>query len=179
MSATAEAVRDVAVPRSTFAHLRRELEQEVGPLPAIHALHAAGFAVGAAAATGFAEGVSEVGSLPEDLFWARVTSFFVRRGWGTLTHRLAGHGVGVLASEDWAEATGTETSDQASCSFSTGFLGGLLTELAGGPIAVLEVSCRGRGDDACRFAFGSEGAVHDLYGRLLEDTDLEKALANL
>lgn len=179
MSATAEAVRDVAVPRSTFAHLRRELEQEVGALPAIHALQAAGFAVGTAATVGFAEGTTEVGSLPEDVFWTRVTAFFVRRGWGTLVHRSGGRGIGVLTSQDWAEAREEERSDQASCSFSTGFLGGLLTELAGGPIAVLEVSCRGRGDDACRFAFGSEGAIHELYGRLLEGAGLDEALADL
>jgi hypothetical protein len=173
-----EALREVAVPRSTFSHLRRELGREVGPLPAIHALHTAGFTVGTAAAAAFADGLSDVDSLPEDEFWTRMTAFFLRRGWGTLTHRAAGEALGLLTSADWAEASEDEQSDEASCSFSTGFLGGLLTEMAGGPIAVLEVSCRGRGDDACRFAFGSESAIHKLYGRLLDGADLERALTD-
>ncbi|NIX42216.1 MAG: hypothetical protein GWN06_24335, partial [Gemmatimonadetes bacterium] len=54
-----------------------------------------------------------------------------------------------------------------------------LTELAGGPIAVLEVSCRARGDDCCDFAFGSETAIHGLYGRLLQGENLQAALAAL
>lgn len=179
MSATIDGVRDIAVPGSMFATLRRELEREVGALPAIHALHSAGYAVGAAAAAGFREGASDIGSLPEDVFWARMTGFFARRGWGNLTHRDAGEAVGLLVSRDWAEVIEESRDDEATCSFSTGFLGGLLTELAGGPIAVLEVSCRGRGDEACTFAFGSEDAVHDLYGRLLDGSDLERALEGL
>jgi hypothetical protein len=67
----------------------------------------------------------------------------------------------------------------ASCCFSTGFLSGLLSELAGGPVAVLEIGCRTRGADACRFAFGSEQVIHDLYGRLLDGADFDGALAAL
>lgn len=176
MSATLETVRDIAVPGSMFATLRRQLERDVGALPTIHALHSAGYAVGAAAAAGFREGMSDIGALPEEVFWARMTEFFARRGWGSLTHRDTGEAVGLLVSTDWAEVIEESRDDDASCSFSTGFLGGLLTELAGGPIAVLEVSCRGRGDGACTFAFGSEDTIHDLYGRLLEGSDLERAL---
>ena len=54
-------------------------------------------------------------------------------------------------SSDWVEAE-EERGEDASCSFSAGYLSGLLTELAGGPIAVLEVACRARGDDTCSFA---------------------------
>lgn len=67
----------------------------------------------------------------------------------------------------------------ASCSFSTGFLSGMLTSLAGGPIAVLEVSCRARGDGHCSFAFGNASAIHDLYGKLVEGAELSGALASL
>lgn len=177
MSASPEEMRDIAVPGSLLATLRLELEREVGALPAIHVLHSAGYAVGAAAAAGFREGVADVGSLPEDVFWARMSGFFAQRGWGSLSHRDAGDAVGLLVSDDWAEVVEeSQQDDDASCSFSAGFLGGLLSELAGGPIAVLEVSCRGRGDEACTFAFGSEDAVHHLYGRLLDGSDLDHAL---
>jgi len=179
MQATSQVERDVAVPVSIFTALRRELENEVGSLPAVHALHSAGYAVGTAAAGGLADGIDSVASTPEDQFWHLVTSFFSRRGWGTMGHRSFGGGVGLLTTSDWVEATDSSREETASCSFSTGFLSGLLSELAGGPIAVLEVSCRSRGDDVCAFAFGSEGAVHELYGRLLDGQELEAALADL
>ncbi len=179
MEAISQTERDVAVPASIFVSLRRELEREVGPLPAVHALHSAGFAVGSAAAAGLSEGIESIASLPEDEFWFRLTSFFSRRGWGTVSHRSSGEALGLLTTPDWVEATGQAGEDGASCAFSAGFLSGLLSELAGGPIAVLEVSCRSRGDDACVFAFGSEGAVHEIYGRLLDGQELETALSGL
>jgi len=178
MEATSQGERDVAVPGSIFVSLRRELEKEVGALPAVHALHSAGYAAGSAAAPGFSEG-DGVDSMPEVEFWARVTTFFARRGWGTVSHRTSGEAVGLLTTPDWVEATELSPDEGASCSFSTGFLSGLLSEFAGGPIAVLEVSCRSRGDESCTFAFGSEGAVHVLYGRLLEGQELERALDGL
>jgi hypothetical protein len=46
-------------------------------------------------------------------------------------------------------------------------------------VAVLEVDCRARGADRCCFAFGSEVAIHDLYGHLLDGSDLDDALAAL
>jgi hypothetical protein len=51
--------------------------------------------------------------------------------------------------------------------------------VAGSPVAVLEVSCRTRGDDRCSFLFGSEQAIHDVYGLLLEGDSLDDALATL
>jgi hypothetical protein len=57
-------------------------------------------------------------------------------------------------------------------------MSGLLSQIAGGPVAVLEVSCRTRGDDACRFGFGSERAITDLHGLLLDGADLDSALAD-
>ncbi len=179
MEASSKAERDVAVPVSIFVSFRRELEKEVGTLPAVHALHSVGYAAGSAAAPGFSEGVDEVASLPEDEFWSRVTSFFTRRGWGTVSHQPSGRAVGLLTTSDWVEATEDLGEEGASCSFSTGFLSGLLSELAGGPIAVLEVSCRSRGDETCAFAFGSEEAVHELYGRLLAGQKLDGALVGL
>ena len=103
-----------------------------------------------------------------------------RRGWGTLRHEQAHDAVGLLHSRDWAEPPPDgPTGSDASCGFTTGFLSGLLSALAGGPVAVLEVSCRGRGDDACTFAFGSETAIHELYGHLLDGADMAAALAAL
>ena len=178
MDAPATAPREIAVPVSIFGSLRSELEKEAGALPTIHALHHAGYEAGAAAAASFAVG-GEVTNMGQSAFWARLSQFFSRRGWGTL-QQSAGHaGIALLSSPDWAEASPDAGDFEASCCFSTGFLSGLLSELAGGPVAVLEVDCRARGDEQCRFAFGSEVAIHDLYGRLLDGTNLDGALAAL
>lgn len=172
--------REIAVPASVFVTLRKELAQECGPLPTIHALHAAGYVAGGKAVAGFA-GRREEGaaSLAEDTFWSRLQSFFYHRRWGCISHAHANDAVGLLSSPDWVEATPDDLDEEGSCSFSTGFLSGFLSDVAGGPIAVLEVTCRTRGDDECTFAFGSESAVHELYGQLLTGADLDGALAAL
>ena len=173
-------LRDVAIPAVGLTTLRRSLQQDVGPLPAIHALHTAGFSTGEALWEALRRGPGrELSELDEAGFWTRLATALGKRGWGTLTHRAAHPGVGLLASPDWAEALGGSGERQPSCTFSSGMLSALLTGAAGGPIAVLEVTCRTRGDAACTFAFGSSATVHDLYGLILDGLDLETALAEL
>jgi len=173
------APREIAVPVSIFGSLRGELEKEAGMLPTVHALHNAGYRAGSAAAPTLSGNGDDPGALPQGAFWSRLSNFFQKRGWGTLRHDTPHAAVGILSSADWAEAVASSTEADSSCCFSTGFLSGLLSELAGGPVAVLEIGCRTRGADACRFAFGSEEVIHDLYGRLLDGTDLDGALAAL
>lgn len=179
MSVRGTAPREIAIPATAFGSLRAHLEKEAGALPTVHALHHAGYAAGAAAAPALASNLGEAGTIGEDAFWAKVADFFGKRGWGSLRHARAHAAVGLLTSTDWAESTSGDGGPDASCHFSAGFLSGLLTELAGGPVAVLEVACRSRGGPACQFVFGSEGAIHELYGRLLEDDNLDGALAAL
>ena len=172
--------REIAVPVSVFDALRSELEEAAGTLQTVRALHHAGYEAGIAAAPFVhQEAGGDSFALSQDGFWKHLSDFFIKRGWGSLRHSSAHPGIGILESRDWAEASTADPSSQASCSFSTGYLSGLLSQLAGGPIAVLEVSCRSRGDDRCDFAFGSETAVHDLYGHLLEGSDLDTALSAL
>jgi hypothetical protein len=177
MNGRGAAPREIAIPAATFGSLRVHLEKEAGALPTVHALHHAGYAAGAAAAPALA--TAEGTSMGEAAFWTRLTDFFGKRGWGSLRHARPHTAVGLLTSSDWAEASGGDGGADASCHFSAGFLSGLLTQLAGGPVAVLEVGCRSRGGDTCQFVFGSEGAIHELYGKLLEDDDLDAALAAL
>ena len=180
MEGTAAAPREIAVPVSSFGALRTELSKEAGELPTIHALHHAGYAAGGASAAQLMGGANGLSSMRQETFWSRLSDFFGRRGWGTLERSVSHPGVALLSSADWAEAGPVGVTDpDASCCFSTGVLSGLLSEVAGGPVAVLEVQCRTRGDERCCFAFGSEAAIHDLYGRLLEGADLEGALAAL
>lgn len=172
--------REIAVPVSVFDALRNELEEAAGTLQTVRALHHAGYRAGmAAAASVHEEAGGDSMKLDRSGFWSHLSDYFSKRGWGSLAHDSVHPGVGMIESRDWAEADADEVSDDASCSFSAGYLSGLLSQLAGGPIAVLEVSCRARGDDSCDFAFGSETAIHDLYGRLLDGADLETALSAL
>ncbi len=178
MEATPATFREIAVPVSIFGSLRDELSKEAGALPTIHALHHAGYAAGESAAASFGDPAA-VAEMGQSLFWSRVSDFFSKRGWGTLSLADQRSGIALLQSGDWVEASTDEVDEDASCCFSTGFLSGMLSTLAGGPVAVLEVDCRSRGGDRCVFAFGSEQAVHDLYGKLLDGETLEGALAGL
>jgi hypothetical protein len=178
MDAPAKAPREIAVPISIFSSLHNALEKEAGALPTIHALQHAGYEAGTAAAASFA-GAGDVTGMGQSAFWAKLTDFFSRRGWGTLDQSGEHRAISLLSSADWAEASLDAVDSDSSCYFSAGFLSGLLSELAGGPVAVLEVDCRARGADRCCFAFGSEVAIHDLYGHLLDGSDLDDALAAL
>ena len=180
MEANERSGRDVAIPAVGLTTLRRTLQQEAGALPAIHALHAAGFEAGQALWESLRRGPGrELAGLDETSFWPRLAAALGRRGWGSLTHQPAHPGVGLLASPDWAESQGGTGERQPSCTYSTGMLSALLSGAAGGPVAVLEVTCRTRGDDRCTFAFGSSATVHELYGFMLDGHDLDAALASL
>ena len=182
MDLTVGGYREVVVPVSIFTALRRELVRESGPLGTIHSLRVAGYAAGEDAASAFPTPQNEdVGTIPENEFWSRITTFFNRRGWGTLSRSDSTEAVGILVSDDWVESAVVSENDEegTSCSFTTGFLSGFLSRLAEGRVAVLEVTCRGLGDGRCTFAFGSESAIHELYGRLLEGLELQQALTGL
>jgi hypothetical protein len=177
MKSMGSAPREIAVPVSVFGALRTQLAKEAGTLPTVHALHSAGYQAGTAAAATLVGSAGNGGSgLGQDTFWRRVTDFFSKRGWGTLRHEPVHGAVGFLTASDWAEANDQETDPDASCFFTTGFLSGLLSALAGGPVAVLEIGCRTRGEKFCRFAFGSETTIHELYGQLLDGVSLAEAL---
>lgn len=175
--------RDLSIPARGLVALRRALRKEAGPLATIHTLHTAGFAAGEALFPRVADVVGDggdVGGRSEDDFWTGLSDLLSERGWGTVSHESVHDAVGVLGSTDWAEVGDeAEEETQPSCAFSTGMFAAVLSLAAGEPVAVVEVECRAAGDEACRFAFGSEVAIHELYGRLLENRDLEAALGSL
>ncbi len=180
MSSSAANPREVAVPVSVFEALRSEFEKDAGTLRTVRAMQHAGYEAGLAAAAALhREAGGDAFALSTSSFWSNLSAHFEKRGWGSLAHRAPHAAVSTLTSTDWAESATGVTGPEGACSFSAGILSGLLSHLAGGAVAVLEVSCRSRGDDACSFAFGSETAIHDLYGHLLEDADLERALRAL
>lgn len=180
MNKNGGAPREIAVPVSIFDSLRKELAEEADVLQIVRALHNSGYQAGLGAASSVHQDAGgDSFSLSESGFWTNLSEYFSRRGWGTLVHDPKHTAVGMLRASDWAEASPDDIDPDASCSFSAGFLSGLLSQLAGGPVAVLEVDCCTRGGEQCAFAFGSETAIHELYGRLLDGIDLDTALQAL
>ncbi|MDT8369684.1 MAG: V4R domain-containing protein [Longimicrobiales bacterium] len=173
------APREVALPALGFTALREALFDETGPVTAVHALHAAGFRSGPEVAHHFVhEDGAAMTAIPDDAFWQGLSEHFASRGWGALTFDAIHPGVGRLCSDDWAEAEGGDER-HPSCAFTTGLLSSLLTEAAGGGIAVLEITCRARGDDTCQWVFGSEMTIQVLYSSLIEGRALDDALRDL
>lgn len=180
MSKSGGPAREIALPLAAFNALRSEILEHAGMLGTVRALHQAGYQAGLSAATAVHQGAGgDSFRLSEPGFWSNLADYFTRRGWGTLSHESLHPAVGMLTTKDWAEANPDDAEPEASCSFSAGFLSGLLSQLAGGPVAVLEVDCRTRGDGRCAFAFGSEGAIHELYGAMVDGADLQAALEAL
>jgi hypothetical protein len=179
MTQPEKGAREVAIPATALAALDRALTEHAGSLARLHTLHAAGYEAGRAFWASFdrpPRGPSN--AMPARRFWPALSRFLEARGWGSLTHESAHPGVGLLLSRDLAESA-ERNEPQPVCAFTTGLLAHLLTRTAGQPVAVLEVTCRARGDEHCTFAFGSEATVHDLYGLLLEGGDLGRALEGL
>lgn len=171
---------DASLLTTTLAHLRRVFHKEVGALGTVHAFHDAGFATGQALFPHLSPRLeADPSETDEGVFWRELGDFFRERGWGSLTHEQVHSGVALLRSADWTEADAAPGDTPLGCAFSSGVLSHVLGAVAERPIGVLEVSCRGRGDAECAFAFGSESAVHDLYGLLLDGASLESALERL
>lgn len=172
--------REITLPAEVLRLLRRALRKEAGPLVSIHALHNAGYEAGEGFYSRMSEEAGrELSELSENEFWSLLHRFFLSWGWGELTHARAHPGLGILHAEDWGESNPEGGENQPGCAFTAGLLVYLLGKVAGSPIAVLEVSCRTRGDDRCSFLFGSEQAIHDIYGLLLEGDSLDAALEQL
>ncbi len=180
--------QNVVVPAAALAHLRRALARGMGVPSAVHVLQDAGFATGETLYREFArelagdngrQGTPDPSTLPEKGFWDRLDDFFGARGWGHLESERVHSGLGMVRAHQWAEADKRGQEAQPGCFFTSGLLAHLLGQAAGGPVAVLEVRCRSRGDEACEFLYGSEAAVHEIYGLLLDERSVEEALAEL
>jgi len=160
--------REITMPAWTFSALRDELGKISDKHSSTTLLQKVGYRSGISSSAVFKEGLnSAVLETMQSTFWTHLCDFFSCRGWGTLVVDLDHPGLGFLTSNDWAEAMTAEVDRNASCCFSTGFISGLLSEIVGSPVAVLESKCRARGDRACEFAFGAEQAVRELYSQLI------------
>ncbi|HSL71273.1 MAG TPA: 4-vinyl reductase [Longimicrobiales bacterium] len=176
---------ELALPVASLAAIRRSLTDEVGANGAARALRAAGHAAGDAlfaALTqpfggdgGDADG-SHLSEVSVGTFWRRLSQLFSTRGWGALMHEQVHDGLAALESPNWVEAE-PNTTNRPSCFFTTGLLANLLGRSAGSEIAVLEIECRSRGDDRCRFLFGAPETLETVYTRLRSGESIESSVA--
>ena len=134
-------------------------------------LQEAGYATGVAHAAAFREwlagrGEGEPGELPLSVFRERGRELFAELGWGDLRMQPEREEASVLVAERWAEWRTRAADEAPSCHFSTGMLAGFFGDLAGQPLAVLEVEPAVAARGACRFLMGSEQVMDDVYARL-------------
>ena len=117
-------------------------------------------------------GVTSADELDAGTLEEVLTAFFTSIGWGGVAiERLGASGLSI-SSSDWAEADPDEGSEYPSCYFSSGLFADFLTRMAGGnAISIMEVECRSRGDDRCRFFAGAPSTLDAVYNALAEGRD--------
>src|SRR2546422_7864184 len=64
------------------------------------------------------------------------------------------------------------------CYFSSGMLSDFLGRLSGEPVAVMEVECRSRNDERCRFLSASPDTLNVVYEQMTQGTSYEQALGD-
>lgn len=178
MTAMTTRAAEMTVPVATFTELRTSLAQSVGADEAAEALRQAGYAAGDRLHRVLLQANRDAG-VSTPVFWHHVEALFASRGWGHLRFGRVHTGVGVLDAADWFEAEPGSDADSPTCHFTTGVLANLLGNTAGEPVAVLEVECRSRGDERCRFAFGGLNALSRVYEELASGGSLDSAVARL
>jgi bacteriochlorophyll 4-vinyl reductase len=158
-----------SIAPASIHRLRRRL-QASDPHASAVLLQEAGFATGEALYARWREQVhlrttmEDPSWLDQEWFAPLFSELCHNLGWGKLEIETLGGYAIILSSSDWTEAE-ADTSSHPSCHFSCGCFAAFLTAQASAPLAVLEVECRSRGDDACRFLAGSTenlAAVYDL-----------------
>lgn len=176
---------ELALPVTSLAALRSALESQVGADAAAQALRHSGHAAGdtlisqlAQTSDPAADRHEQLRNVTGDTFWRRLSQLFATRGWGTLAHDTPHPGIGSLESANWVEAV-PGSAARPSCFFTTGMLANLLGNAAGDDIAVLETECRSRGDEHCRFLFGSPVALDALYTRLRSGENVQDSISTL
>jgi len=145
------------------------------PDQAIAILQEAGYAAGEGLYRAFAA-ANNPSDLDADLFAETLSEFFTSGGWGTVTLSPVGTGALALDSSDWVEAE-PGTSQTPMCFFSAGMLADFLGRVSDEPVSVMEVECRSRGDERCRFLSATPDVLQRVYEAMTEGRSYEEALS--
>jgi predicted hydrocarbon binding protein len=170
----------VHLPAAALTALHRVLSQDRSPAEAAAVTRQMGFETGESFYAAFRDWLgSEPSELEVDEFWNRFAAFFASLGWGRLHFERSHGGVAELSSDEWAEAEPGGQAHQPTCHFTTGLFADLLGRVSGDGLAVLEVECRSRGDDRCRFALGGADALRQIYERIRDGDSFQDAVEGL
>jgi hypothetical protein len=173
-------VRELRLPGSILFDIRRSFDGETDPATSARALQEAGYATGASVFDGYAAmAATDPAELEADRFRETLSRFLEGQGWGTLSQERVHPGLGLIRSRDWGESASASAGDGPGCAFSVGMLSIIFEQTAESSVAVLEVSCRGKGDSACAFTFGSNEAVGRLRTLLQGGETSDAALGQL
>ena len=179
-SHTATALPRLSVPGNLLPNLREVLQREVGSDVSARILHQVGRDAGSDFEARLRSRLdASPGELSPDDYFRELSETFDEMGWGTLTSTRVHPGLCLIETSEWAEGDANAPAREPSCHFTGGVFATLLAALAPAPIAVLEVTCRTRGDDACGFLFGSEDAIRGLHTLLVEGSTVDEALERL
>ena len=145
------------------------------PEQAITILQEAGYAAGEGLYKAFIA-VNNPADLDADLLAPTLSEFFTSGGWGAVAVTPVGTGALAVDSSDWAEAE-PGTSETPMCFFSAGMLDDFLGRLSEETVAVMEVECRSKGDERCRFLSATPAVLEKVYTEMTQGRSYEDALA--
>jgi uncharacterized protein len=173
----------LAITRDTLTALRAALMRDTGPAAAGY-LQEAGYAGGQALFDAFGRWLASRGtgapeSLSVDAFQREATEFFRQAGWGSLELGAIEDTVATLDSLDWGEADPNAGAELPSCHVSSGMFADFFGRLADAPLAVMEVECRSRGDERCRFLLGSTDVMQRVYETMAGGEEYGDAVKSL
>jgi predicted hydrocarbon binding protein len=140
----------------------------------ITVLQEAGYAAGEGLFKAFTA-VTPATDLDADLLGETLSEFFTNGGWGAVTLTPVGIGALALDSSDWAEAK-PGTAQSPMCFFSAGMLADFLGRLSDETVAVMEVECRSRGDERCRFLSATPEVLEKVYNEMTAGRSYAEAL---
>jgi predicted hydrocarbon binding protein len=146
------------------------------------ALQEAGYAAGEATFRSFAAwlpgaaGVDHPSEVAAPKLAEALTRFFAELGWGSVDVTAMSDAVLALDSRDWPEAQPGAGLQYPSCFYSSGLLADFMSRVGDTALAVMEVECRSRGDERCRWLLGSPDTLTALYQHLAQGADYRTVL---
>jgi hypothetical protein len=184
MTAPAEpalAMDTLAIGRGALAALHASLLRHTPDL-AVTILQESGFASGEGVHAAFCAwlpsgaGVETPDQLDGEQLSETLAAFFKAHGWGSITTTALPGGALALDSSDWAESE-PGTAESPMCFFSAGMLADFLGRLTGETVAVMEVECRSKGDERCRFLSAMPETLDRVYQAMTEGKSYDEGLS--
>ena len=181
MTTGTDRIEGVLIGKRALHQMRAVLDRETGVKAAL-LLREIGFATGEAVHEAFDQWsrshlqVESARELDSAFLGEALNGFFADAGWGPVSVTELRPGVLALDSAAWAEAQ-SDGAEYPSCHFSCGLLADFFTRLGGSRAAVMEVECRSRGEERCRFLVGSPDLLTYVYERMTGGMSYTQALA--